>query len=378
MDTPIAASELALAKEAAARAGVTRLADVTGLDCLGVPVFQAVRPASVALSVHQGKAFTRAGAMLGALMEAVESHRAEGVVFDGILAAYDDLPNDERSGALDDFAVVRGDGVDPSKQMRWVRTRRIADDTVLWAPFDFVSLDLSREGEPGIERISTGQAARFGLEQAILVGLLEVLERDACAVWRQAPLGHRAARAIAPRSVGYPWFCELHTILGGAGITLALYALESVVGAPVIGAELLEPAAFPCARVLAGGYCCGLTAEDALRGAMLEALQSRVTIIAGARDDVLYDGQPQSVILGSGCPLPPFIAARQWSVVERGAEPFEGLSGRDLTRILTRCGYPDSAFVALSGADDPVVVVKVIVPGLADEERIRRPPVAVQ
>ena len=66
-----------LRRRLAARCGVTRLADITHLDRLGAPVFQAIRPWSQGLSVHQGKGLTREAASLGALMEAAEHHFAE-------------------------------------------------------------------------------------------------------------------------------------------------------------------------------------------------------------------------------------------------------------------------------------------------------------
>ena len=62
---------------AAAEAGVSRLAEVTDLDLIGIPVFQAIRPAGLSLSVHQGKGVTREAAMIGALMEALECDHAE-------------------------------------------------------------------------------------------------------------------------------------------------------------------------------------------------------------------------------------------------------------------------------------------------------------
>ena len=68
---------LPIALRAAEKAGVTRLADVTRLDRLGLPVWQAVRPMSRAVSVHQGKGATDADAKVGALLEGVESHAAE-------------------------------------------------------------------------------------------------------------------------------------------------------------------------------------------------------------------------------------------------------------------------------------------------------------
>src|SRR6266536_3026160 len=54
-----------------APAGITRLADVTGLDWVGLPVYQAIRPNSRSLSVSQGKGLTRAQAKASALMESL-------------------------------------------------------------------------------------------------------------------------------------------------------------------------------------------------------------------------------------------------------------------------------------------------------------------
>ena len=62
------------------RFGITRLADITGLDCLGVPVAQAVRPAAATVAVSQGKGATRDAALVSAAMEAIELHHAEDAV----------------------------------------------------------------------------------------------------------------------------------------------------------------------------------------------------------------------------------------------------------------------------------------------------------
>src|SRR4026207_1591489 len=61
------------------RAGITRLADVTGLDWIGQPVYQAVRPNPRNLSGSPGKGLTRAQAKVSALRESLESLHAEQV-----------------------------------------------------------------------------------------------------------------------------------------------------------------------------------------------------------------------------------------------------------------------------------------------------------
>src|ERR1043165_6629990 len=61
----------------AKRAGITRIADITGLDTLGIPVFTAIRPMGTSLSTQQGKGVTVDAGRLSALMESLETYSAE-------------------------------------------------------------------------------------------------------------------------------------------------------------------------------------------------------------------------------------------------------------------------------------------------------------
>ena len=58
--------------------GITRIANVTGLDCIGVHVAQAIRPNSRSLAVSQGKGLTLAAAKASALMESIEAYQPSG------------------------------------------------------------------------------------------------------------------------------------------------------------------------------------------------------------------------------------------------------------------------------------------------------------
>src|SRR5258706_9901562 len=61
----------------AARMGITRLGNITGLDRIGIPVAVAVRQNSRWVSVAQGKGLELPQAMASALMEACEGFHAE-------------------------------------------------------------------------------------------------------------------------------------------------------------------------------------------------------------------------------------------------------------------------------------------------------------
>jgi len=62
------ANSLARARAVMSALGITRVANVTGLDHVGVPTWMAVRPLALSLSVSQGKGLTHDLARISALM----------------------------------------------------------------------------------------------------------------------------------------------------------------------------------------------------------------------------------------------------------------------------------------------------------------------
>src|SRR5687768_1889525 len=74
------------------RAGITRIADITGLDRIGIPVFNAIVPRSQdELSVYNGKGGTPIDAMTSAVMEAMERFCAWQPMRPQRLASYTEL-----------------------------------------------------------------------------------------------------------------------------------------------------------------------------------------------------------------------------------------------------------------------------------------------
>src|SRR5688500_8689946 len=71
--------------------GITRVANITGLDCIDVPVVMVCRPNARSLAVSQGKGLTLAAAKASALMEEIESHHAENITLPLKLGSYEDL-----------------------------------------------------------------------------------------------------------------------------------------------------------------------------------------------------------------------------------------------------------------------------------------------
>lgn len=377
---PIGAEGGALVEAAArcgAACGVSRLAEITGLDVLDVPVFQAVRPWSRALSVHQGKGATRAAAKVSALMEAVECCSAEAFAGERRSAAHEDLAPGERALRVDDFAAVRG-GLEPDRVLAWTPARRIGCGGRLWAPWSGVSLDFTRPAPSGVERTSNGLAAGFGRDAAVVAALCELLERDAVAEWRAEPTTARARRAVEPQTLDDEAFQLLRQAARPAGVHLTVFMLASVIGWPVAVCLMTEPGAHPLMRAAVYGSACRPGAADALAGAVLEAAQSRATAISAVRDDILprpagRDGRG----LHLAPPLPPGLRGLDWRVVVEheaaGAATPERIAER-----LARAGYRDVAVVDLPCPAREAVAVKAFAPGLGAYGRRRRPAAAAR
>lgn len=370
------ATPIAKARDEARACGVTRLADITGLDVLGAHVFQAVRPWGRSLSVHQGKALTAEGARIGALMEAIECHHAEGWRGEQRRLAVDRIDPLERAPTLLDFAADRRRPPDPSEPISWVAARSPQGGRRLWVPFDAVSMDLTRAADARLDRSSNGLGARFDHEGAALKALMEVVERDAEWAWRASSLADRSRAEVEPESIRHGWFSALLARARDHGLVFSLYHLPVVIPLNAFYCEILEPTAGGAARRCAGGTGCGFTAEEALMAAVLEAAQSRLTAISGARDDIC--ARDPSTCPGLGPALPPG-GGRRLQTWDALAAPLRGAPAATVGGVadaLARAGYPDIGLVDLSHPDRDVHVVRAFVPGLGAFSRARRPPAA--
>ena len=71
--------------------GITRIADVTGLDTIGIPVVMVYRPNSRSVVVAQGKGLDLLAAKVSGAMESVEVFMAERITKPLLLGSFNDL-----------------------------------------------------------------------------------------------------------------------------------------------------------------------------------------------------------------------------------------------------------------------------------------------
>ena len=182
-------------------AGISRIADITGLDVVGVPVALGVRPLARSLVIAVGKGLDLWAARTGALMESLECWYAETAAPDvlGLNAtALGAAPELSCADVVDLSTLPTALDAPVGRQLDdqlgdWICGRRLRSRVPVWVPFEAVSLDYRSTslGRPRIARNSNGLASGNLFVEAVVHGLCEVIERDAEWRWRASSESRR-------------------------------------------------------------------------------------------------------------------------------------------------------------------------------------------
>jgi YcaO-like protein with predicted kinase domain len=353
-------------------AGITRVAEVTGLDRIGIPVALAVRPNSRSLSVSQGKGALKDEAFISAVMEALELATAERLPEALKWASLAEISN---SGiptmALDLSTRCRLDRLNRHQVLAWVQGYDLAAKCVVNVPWSLVGADY-RPDPPGFHeafQVSTdGLASGFDFTTAMLHGLCELIERDASALLElmsTAELGSRVARVAAGDGSDA---LQFERRIRSAGCDLTLLDMTTDIGLPAFTAIITDSAMAHAPQVPryahSAGSACHFSRAVAIVKAIAEAAQSRITRITGSRDDLfpdIYeeaDGAERKAIVE-------LLAFVDPSLPPAPARPVPDLSGgiRSLVALLKRRGIEQVIAVPLRN-EFGIAVVRMIVPGL--------------
>lgn len=285
-DGPAAQQVLTRIAPVLAHVGVTRLADITWLDDLGIPCWQAVRPASRTLSVSQGKGVTPVLGALSAAMEAIEVWHAENLA-DGPVRA----PVGEVAGRLGypvgALRVAHPSTLNRGTVLDWTPARSLCDGRPSLVPTALLRMDSTVDGgwePPRFVTTSNGLASGTTREKAVRHGLYEVIERDALA--RTEPVDRPRLDLSALTGPAEWLLSRFH----GAGVKVAVERADSPVGIACLVVRAWS-ADFPADFVGSGAHW---DPYVALCTALAEAAQSRMAAVAGTREDLdhtLYGGE---------------------------------------------------------------------------------------
>lgn len=343
--------------------GITRVADVTWLDEIGIPVFQAIRPNALTLSVSQGKGLTPALARVSAAMEAVELWHAENPLEEApCIAGVADM--EAAAGyPVEALALTRRNRLNRDALLSWRHVKRVDGKGDSLVPADLLRMDARfqpRWDPPLFQATSNGLASGNNIAEALLHGMYEVVERDA--LTRAAHGG--PVRSVAPETIDDANLCMLMDRFRGAGIHLDMQDIENPFRIPTFKVAIWSDA-FP--RVFKGNGT-HLDAAVAMSRALTEAAQSRATAIAGARDDIgkstYSEGPAFGMRRSSGTVLPAGHdgPVSFCSIPSLRLSDIETELAHVTERIQAVTGYPP-VYADLTRADVAIPVTHVVCPG---------------
>ncbi len=253
--------------------------------------------------------------------------------------------------------------MDPG-QLDWIECRAIADkEAQTLFPAELI-LRQSESPRPAARQAeSTGTGAGPTLEAAITSGLLEVIERDAFALWW---FGGNPAGTISPAMQEEHGFLEFAAgIRRNARRTDWLLDISTEIGIPVIAA-LSSP---PDGGGVVAGFCANPDIGQAMRGAFLELCQMELAqeiSLSKARheaettlndQDRIWIARHEKLCVNNYPQLLGSRPAGKWTT-PMGDNDLDTIVG-----ILTNNGF--SAFFAdLTRSAIDIPVAKAIIPGL--------------
>ncbi len=356
-----------------AHCGITRLADVTGLDRLGIHTVLSHRPNSPTLSAGAGKGFSLVAATVSAAMEAIEFHHAETMQLPYVEACWNDLPADARI-PIDRLPGTKNGSFRPDQAEFWTWGWDLMTGRTVAAPWTAVGLYSNPVARPGLRSFyamgTNGLASGNHILEAIASGLYEVIERDSVACWRY--IGERL-RWDMPRvdlsTIDAPPVLDLLRRFDGAGIRPVLFDVTTDMGVPTYMAMVYDRDARKTG--VHRGYGSHLEPAVAMCRALTEAVQARVVLIAGSRDDFFRrdllrnqnaDGTAEIAALER---TPAFVDGRRH--VNHSTPTFEGDISL-LLDVLRRAGIEQALVFDLTQPEVGIPVVRVLVPGLEGYE----------
>ena len=271
-------------------AGITRITEITHLDRIGLPVFSAIRPTSQngAISIYGGKGISVEHAKASAMMEGFERYSAEkqnentntGTISE--ISSKGNIIDIETLNLPKDF---KKENID-SLNLEWNICHDLISGDDYFVPSNaiyhpYVSDDNSIQSL--FKSNTNGLASGNSLEEAILHGMFEVIERDA---WSIFELTHKNSAQIDLDSIESDIVNDALLKFRENEINIKLMDLTADINVPTIAASA-DDTLLKDAGLLTLGIGTHLDPEVAILRSLTEVAQSRATQIHGAREDTV-------------------------------------------------------------------------------------------
>jgi YcaO-like protein with predicted kinase domain len=345
--------------------GIARMADLTELDRIGIPVASATRPAvnAAQITATQGKGLTGAAAYASALMEAVERH-AGAIVGRLRLASLAEL---DREAVAYLPPAASGERLTRTTALEWTNVACLRSGRPALAPASdiffpyFPPPGAARPSRPSTSGLASGNTR----DEAILHALLEVIERAAT-----SSCGDEDLVLVPPASMTQTDRLLLDRF-EAAGVSVCVAWLTNAL-MPTCSAYTYDPH-WLGPRLVIGGHGTHVRPAIAVRRALCEAAQSRVVALQGSREDLRRHERQWQQLEGDGAEQ--FDALRQ-AVARRALDRLPDIPEMRCTTLrdaiacvidrLSAAGYDRVYYRDLTAAGVGIPVVRVLVPGLVD------------
>jgi YcaO-like protein with predicted kinase domain len=362
-----------------AEMGITRIANVTGLDWIGLPVVMVCRPNSRSLAVSQGKGLDLAAAKASGLMETIELYHAERITLPLKLGSYEDLQSTHHLVEVTHLPRTTSSRFHPLMPLLWIEGYDLLQDRSIWVPYETVSTNASLPQPTGsgcFIATSNGLASGNHLLEAISHGICEVVERDATTLWHLLSEEERQQTCIDLDTIDDSSCREVLEKYDHAGIFVTAWETTTDIGIPSFICMIRERTEDQ-SRLLytSSGMGCHPARHIALLRALTEAAQSRLTLISGSRDDVFrneYEAGLRNVedlrryctVIEDKSQLRDFCKVRLWNVETFNEDVIWELEN------LRAAGIRQVIAVNLTKSKFSLPVVRIIIPGLEGPDKL--------
>ncbi len=349
--------------------GITRIANVTGLDRIGVPVVTVMRPNARSLAVTQGKGLDLDAAKASGLMEAVEAYHAEHIELPLKLGSAADLGLRHRLAAFEHLPQIRGERFRLELAMLWIESVDLFSGEPILLPFETAHANFTLPLPPGSGCFvcsTNGLASGNHMLEAICHGICEVIERDATALWHRLPPATQEMRRLDLATVDDRACADLIDRIEEAGLSVGLWDTTTDTCVPSFACLLSETSQE--SPHIGVGYGCHPTRAVALLRALTEAVQVRMTYVSGARDDLSHAEFSAAILTERQAGARRMVGDGAGPRDYRQVPSFAGDTlAEDLEWLLTRLeaiGIAEVLAVDLTRSGLDIPVARIVIPGL--------------
>ncbi|WP_407414325.1 YcaO-related McrA-glycine thioamidation protein [Methanobrevibacter sp.] len=271
-------------------AGITRITEITHLDRIGLPVFSAIRPTSQegAISIYGGKGISVEHAKASAMMEGFERYSAEKQDENTVTGTVSEISSKGNIIDIESLNLPKDfkkENIN-SLNLEWNSCRDLINGEDYYVPSNAIYHPYTADDNSVrslFKSNTNGLASGNSLEEAILHGIFEVIERDA---WSIFELTHKNSKQIDLNSIESDVVNDALSKFSENEINIKLMDLTADINVPTIAASA-DDTLLKDAGLLTLGIGTHLDPEVAILRALTEVAQSRATQIHGAREDTV-------------------------------------------------------------------------------------------